>query len=248
MNRNKSPYAPQLTRITVGCALLIFSGCQWAATGGQSRSEARAASDAATASELRVLRQQTRDQKLEITNLEAQRQALTELNRVLEEELSATESDLKQVERQFVSMERRLIRDESKASAVATIAEVRLLLDHLTKQDPCPIDDQTVADVEDKLASANDLTRKRSYSAAVYYANRARRILNHHERRREAIANRKIISVTRANLRSGPGSGFKVLARLEYGTVVQQIADQDAWRQIRLANGTEGWIHADLIR
>jgi hypothetical protein len=248
MNRTISPYATSFARITVTCALVIFSGCQWAATGSQSRKQARVSEDSAIATELHFLRQQTQDQKLEIAHLEAERQTLAELNKVLEEELSATESDLKQVERQFVSMERRLIRDESKASAVATLAEVRLLFDNLKKQDPSPLDDQTVADVEDKLASANDLTWKRSYSAAVYYANRARRILNQNERRREALADRKIVAVTRANLRSGPGSSFKVLARLDYGTVVQQIDDKDAWRQIRLANGTKGWIHADLLR
>ena len=170
------------------------------------------------------------------------------MNEVLREELVATEQDLEQVERQFVSMERGLIRDETKASAVATIAEVRLLLDNLKGQDPRPIDDETLADVESKLATANTLTRKRNYPAAVYYADRARRVLNAGERRYEAQGQHLMVSVSRANVRKGPGASFDVVATLEYGAVILCLDRTEDWCRVRTDTGEEGWIHNTLLR
>ena len=106
----------------------------------------------------------------------------------------------------------------------------------------------TLADVEAKLAMANTLTRKRNYPAAVYYADRARRILNAGERRHEAQGQHLIVMVSRANVRKGPGASFDVIATLDYGSVILCLDKAEEWCRVRTDKGDEGWIHTTLLR
>jgi hypothetical protein len=58
-----------------------------------------------------------------------------------------------------------------------------------------------------------------------------------------------INSLTSANIRSGPGSRYDVIAMVETGeqVVVLGTDDSEAWVNIRLNDGTEGWIAALLV-
>jgi hypothetical protein len=242
-------FPDRICRALLAIALVaVAGGCQSGAFHSSRSGRGGGDADSTLSREVATLREQVQEQKLELARTRAELQTAVELNRVLEEELAATKGDLEVVERQFVSMERRLIRDETKASAVAAIAEVRLLLDNLKKQEPRPLDADAIAEVESKIASANELTRRRNYSAAVYYANRAMRILNQSERRHEVIGDRMIVAVTRANLRKGPGSSYDIITRLQYGTIIVQLDETKDWVHVRTRSGVEGWIHASLLQ
>lgn len=54
---------------------------------------------------------------------------------------------------------------------------------------------------------------------------------------------------TDANLRSGPGTSYRILAGVKAGSMVQAIGKVDGtgWLKVR-AGGREGFIHQDLLR
>ena len=50
-----------------------------------------------------------------------------------------------------------------------------------------------------------------------------------------------------SNIRSGPGTKYKVLFKVEKGIPFKVLKRQDHWIQIQHADGDEGWIHASLV-
>jgi uncharacterized protein YgiM (DUF1202 family) len=134
---------------------------------------------------------------------------------------------------------------------VAAIAEVQLLFDKMGTDAPEALDSTTVAEVTERIRISDELTRKHKYAAAVYYANRAMRILNLSERRQNLPAydgETRIVTVTRANLREGPGPDFKVIDQLAFGAVLIHLESHDEWSKIRTRAGVSGWIHKSLIK
>jgi len=51
----------------------------------------------------------------------------------------------------------------------------------------------------------------------------------------------------RANVREGPGAGFKVLFTLETGMAIVAYSYVDQWVRIRDDSDRAGWIHQTLI-
>ena len=223
-------------------ATVLGAGCQWQKSGSQGASDPEGDANAP------ALRAAIEAQTLETARRQAELDQANERIRLLQEELAATRSDLKFVERQFVLFERRLTNEETKASAVSAVAEVRLLRDKL--QVDRPLDEDTLKEVEARLAAAGVLIDKRKYAAAVYYANRAMRPLNHAERVRNAFieGDALIVAVSSANLRQGPGGKFDVLTQLTYGTAVVQLGKQAQWMKVRTRDGRIGWIHTSLLQ
>ncbi|MBZ0295914.1 MAG: SH3 domain-containing protein, partial [Anaerolineae bacterium] len=59
----------------------------------------------------------------------------------------------------------------------------------------------------------------------------------------------QVVNASRVNLRSGPGVGFPVVTILGRGqqlTVISANVDS-SWLQVRLLNGTTGWVNARYI-
>lgn len=59
------------------------------------------------------------------------------------------------------------------------------------------------------------------------------------------------VTAYRLNVRTGPGTNFPIIAKLNYGDVVPLTGYRNgngSWVQIALANGTEGWVSATYIR
>ncbi|MGB1285202.1 MAG: SH3 domain-containing protein [Aggregatilineales bacterium] len=60
-----------------------------------------------------------------------------------------------------------------------------------------------------------------------------------------------IESLQRVNVREGPGTNFSAVEALDAGTGIQILGKDDeagAWYNIRLEDGTEGWIASRLVR
>jgi hypothetical protein len=60
------------------------------------------------------------------------------------------------------------------------------------------------------------------------------------ERQGEVIANY-------LNMRSGPGSSYSIRKAVTKGTVVRIISEKDDWLQIRIPDGTTGWVARQYI-
>jgi exonuclease VII small subunit len=247
--------------LAVALILLAAAGCRWmtpASSNGLSLSaserdslEFYSNSHEQLKADNGRLTAELESRELDLAKSRAAFNQQVELNQYLKEELSATQNDLDRVERQFVSFEERLTRTETKASAVAAVAEVHLLFDKLQSDTPGGLDKETVRGVSGKLTTSEELIKKHNYAAAVYFADRAMRILNQAERRNNlGITDGKIrvVSVNVANLRDGPGSRYKVISKLSLGTVVTHVGAADKWAKVRTSTGQHGWIHNSLIR
>ena len=197
------------------------------------------------------LRSSVRSLELDLAKRDAELEHARAVNEALREELTATRADLEMVERQFISIERRLTGDETKASAVSAIAEAQLLLERMSQDSTGLTDPQAMAEARAKLRSADELVTKGNYNAAAYYATRTLRILNRSERRLSASiseADAVVVQVKSANVREGPASTFRVVAQLPYGTVVVALEHRNEWFLVRMPGGRSGWIHGALVR
>jgi len=50
-----------------------------------------------------------------------------------------------------------------------------------------------------------------------------------------------------ANLRTGPGTDYEAVTAVANQTRVELIATMDGWYEVKLADGTKGWIFGELI-
>jgi uncharacterized protein YgiM (DUF1202 family) len=50
-----------------------------------------------------------------------------------------------------------------------------------------------------------------------------------------------------ANLRSGPGTGYRVVRRAEYGEVFRVLASRKSWVRVQGHDETKGWIARRLL-
>ncbi|MDH3198234.1 MAG: SH3 domain-containing protein [Candidatus Krumholzibacteria bacterium] len=226
------------------CTLLLAS-CQWMQSGSER------ASTEASEGDREQLRNSVRSLELDLAKRDAELEHARAVNAALREELTATRADLEMVERHFISIERRLTGDETKASAVSAIAEAQLLLERMSADSTGWTNEEAIAEARTKLSSADELVTKANYNAAAYYATRALRILNRSERRLSATAGEAdavVVQVKSANVREGPASSFAVVAQLPYGTVVVALERRDDWYLVRMQGGLSGWIHGSLVR
>lgn len=49
------------------------------------------------------------------------------------------------------------------------------------------------------------------------------------------------------NIRSGPGTRYKVKGQAEYGVVFRLLEKKGSWAKVRHDNGLTGWIHRKLL-
>lgn len=63
----------------------------------------------------------------------------------------------------------------------------------------------------------------------------------------DAAAKRLAVSVDVANIRSGPGTEYQRLWRVEKFTPLEIIEKQDGWYFFKDYEGTRGWIYDDLV-
>lgn len=58
---------------------------------------------------------------------------------------------------------------------------------------------------------------------------------------------RVIVKVNTANMRTGPGKDFELVATVKYGVVFTPKEKDGDWIQVRHEDGTSGWIYNKLI-
>ncbi len=243
-------YPLKTWQVALLVALTMASG---GCLAGNNANRAGSPDDSATAGSLRTENQElsetVRSQRLDIAKLQAQLEASSTREKLLQDELSATQSDLARVERQFVALDNRLDDNETKASAVAAIAEVELLVEKFLRD--TQEDSTVVTDVVARLKESERQVSRGNFAAAVYYADRAMRLVNQIERS-QALAQSdrtlRVVAVNKANVRKGPGGKHKVVDQLAFGVAVSEIGRSGDWCHIRSNDGKSGWVHKSLLR
>ncbi|HIJ78430.1 MAG: SH3 domain-containing protein [Desulfobulbaceae bacterium] len=56
-----------------------------------------------------------------------------------------------------------------------------------------------------------------------------------------------IVKKERINIRSGPGSNYKIVGKAKYGVVLRTIKNGKGWVQIKHENGLTGWVKRSLL-
>ncbi|MDB0440529.1 ligand-binding protein SH3 [Clostridioides difficile] len=59
--------------------------------------------------------------------------------------------------------------------------------------------------------------------------------------------NGKVTSTVSLNVRSGPGTSYSVIGKLNGGDVVELKAKSNGWYKVKLSNGTTGWVSSSYI-
>jgi SH3-like domain-containing protein len=54
-------------------------------------------------------------------------------------------------------------------------------------------------------------------------------------------------SNARINIRSGPGTDYKIVGKAEYGVVFETLQRTDSWVKVRHETGLTGWIRRSLL-
>ena len=61
------------------------------------------------------------------------------------------------------------------------------------------------------------------------------------------IVNKNKNSKARINIRSGPGTNYKIVGQAEYGVVFETLQRGDGWVKVRHDTGLTGWVKRSLL-
>jgi uncharacterized protein YgiM (DUF1202 family) len=56
-----------------------------------------------------------------------------------------------------------------------------------------------------------------------------------------------VVNVDILRLRSGPSTDYEILDRLDYGTRLTVVEQENEWLQVITPKGNEGWVHSDYV-
>ena len=147
----------------------------------------------------------------------------------------------------------------TKAEAASGMAEAKITLDSL-RPGAGPQPPPEVAQAARLLQQSGAAFDNGNYGGALYLANQAKSVASAGQgllasRDQGAVRQGEVPfalplrlrTIGAGNLRSGPGTTFKVLAALEAGTAVVAYAYVDMWVRVRDENGHSGWMFYNLV-
>jgi len=222
----------------VAVATSATTGCQMA---GQT--SASAADTEALNARVAELEREVAQARAHARELATDVQAQAFENATLTLELNRTRDVLEYAERQFIALERGLKQKETRASAVATIAEAQLRYDRAVQSNPALLEDPHIEEALAKRQLSDHMLNEERYAASVYFAHRATELV---EMAVSATRPVRIVNVSSANMRSGPGMDHGVVAKLVRGTVLVQLAAANDWYRVDAGNGQAGWVHESV--
>lgn len=149
---------------------------------------------------------------------------------------------LEYAERQFIRLERGLQNNETKASAVAALAEAQLAYDAEIRRDPRVESHSVIQQAAEKISTSDRLLSQNRYAASVYFSRKALRLVHDKEARRSV----RIVAVDQANIRIGPGLEYDVVSQVALGTVLFELGSDSLWYQVETADGKSGWVHKSV--
>ena len=189
----------------------------------------------------------TTDSAPEIDVAVYQRALLDRADR-LEAEVQRLRADLHRAEEALVLAESGLRGSHSRADAVSSLAEVRIKVERAAQTAPWRAD--AIDEARVKLEEADRQIAAGHFGAALFFVYRTARIAEHLESEARTVRGRPGTLYVRAasvNLRAGPSTDDAVIRVLGQGTPVFPERTRDAWTLVRIASGSVGWVHGDLL-
>lgn len=116
-------------------------------------------------------------------------------------------------------------------------------------------------EIEALRKKVDDLERKAASSAAATSASRAQSSSSGSQARSSSGGEESAVAgvpkqpgktgvvkaAAGANLRTGPSTEYETITAVAHQTRVELIASMDGWYEVKLADGTKGWIFGELI-
>lgn len=164
-------------------------------------------------------------------------------------EIERLQADLRQAEEAMVSIESGLRRRHTRANAVSTIAEARIVVERAAEAASWRSAEREEARA--KLAEADRQLEAGHFGSAVFFASRARRVADHLNSEARLVAgagNARFVDVRRLNLRTEPSRGGRVLETLRQDTPVFSERAEGDWMLVRTPRGQVGWVYASMLR
>jgi len=180
---------------------------------------------------------------------EVYRRADADRVRLLEREIERLRADLNDAEASLIELESGLRGSHTRAEAVSSIAEARILVDRAAKQVPWRSD--LVSEAHQKLDEADQQLAEGRVTAAIFFASRATRVAANvlaEGQRAEHNPSTQYVRSVRANLRAEPSPDAKVVSVLRNGFPIFPEENQGEWLLVRTPSGQVGWINASLVR
>jgi hypothetical protein len=158
--------------------------------------------------------------------------------------------DLEYVEQQFIRVESRIRKTETRADAISATAEARIMLDQARSSEKIPAQSPLLRESLSKLTDAEIQLEKGNYGGAVFFAQRSLKLAE--QGRREAALRDtrdrvRLTSASEVNFREGPGTDYPVLRVLDMGDVLIVVEERESWVKARTTDSLEGWVHRSLI-
>jgi len=63
-----------------------------------------------------------------------------------------------------------------------------------------------------------------------------------------AMSKKVVVTAKVLNVRTGPGTKYRKIAKVKYGQKFLAFEKRGNWRKIKLGNGQMGWVHIKYIR
>lgn len=167
----------------------------------------------------------------------------------LSQEVARLQVDLRQAEEALIEVESGLRGKHTRANAVSTLAEARILAKRAAQL--APWRGLEIKEVNNKITEAERQVQQNNPGAALFFIYRARRIAEYGLLEAEFVDrqdNTFYVEARRANLRAGPSTDASVLRVLARRTPVFVERQTDNWVLVRVISGSAGWIHESLIR
>jgi hypothetical protein len=167
----------------------------------------------------------------------------------LKAETERLRADLRQAEEALVLAESGLRGSHSRADAVSSLAEAKIQVERAANR--APWRPGSIAEARGKLSEADHQVEQGHFGAALFFVYRASRIAELLEREATMVRDRPgtlYVRAGRVNLRAGPSTSDDVVGILSGGTPVFPERTKALWMLVRVASGSVGWVHRDLLR
>ena len=166
----------------------------------------------------------------------------------LQRDVERLHADIRQAEETLITIESGLKGVHTRAEAVSALADSRILVERAAKLAPWRA--TSTQEAREKLAEADRHVQAGHFGSAIFFTSRARRIASTLILEAEAFTQaRKVryVNGPKANLRSQPSTGGKILEVLGRATPVIPDRLGGSWIRVRTPSGRVGWIYAKLL-
>ncbi len=166
----------------------------------------------------------------------------------LQRDVERLHADIRQAEETLITIESGLKGVHTRAEAVSALADSRILVERAAKLAPWRA--TSAQEAREKLVEADRHVQAGHFGSAIFFTSRARRIASTLILEAEAFTQaRKVryVNGPKANLRSQPSTGGKILEVLGKATPVIPDRLGGSWIRVRTPSGRVGWIYAKLL-